>query len=40
MTADTAVIEQVVGTTVSVALRNLIMGVGGIGLSVSLWPPS
>ncbi len=26
MTADTAVIEQVVGTTVSVALRNLIIG--------------
>jgi ATP-binding cassette, subfamily B, bacterial len=26
MTADTAIIEQVVGTTVSVALRNLIMG--------------
>ncbi|MBM3595388.1 MAG: ABC transporter, partial [Alphaproteobacteria bacterium] len=29
MTADTAVVEQVVGTTVSVALRNLIMAVGG-----------
>jgi ATP-binding cassette subfamily B protein len=29
MTADTAIIEQVVGTTVSVALRNLIMAVGG-----------
>ena len=29
MTADTAVIEQVVGTTVSVALRNAIMAVGG-----------
>jgi ATP-binding cassette, subfamily B, bacterial len=27
MTADTAIIEQVVGTTVSVALRNTIMGV-------------
>ena len=30
MTSDTAVIEQVVGTTVSVALRNLITGIGGI----------
>lgn len=30
MTADTAVIEQVVGTTVSVALRNLITGIGGV----------
>ena len=29
MTADTALIEQVVGTTVSVALRNVIMGIGG-----------
>ncbi len=29
MTSDTAVIEQVVGTTVSVALRNIVMGVGG-----------
>ncbi|MDE2560849.1 MAG: ATP-binding cassette domain-containing protein [Sphingomonadales bacterium] len=30
MTSDTAIIETVVGTTVSVALRNAIMGVGGI----------
>ena len=30
MTADTAMIEQVVGTTVSVALRNLITAIGGI----------
>lgn len=30
MTSDTAIIEQVVGTTVSVALRNLITAVGGI----------
>ncbi|TCD06532.1 ATP-binding cassette domain-containing protein [Erythrobacteraceae bacterium CFH 75059] len=29
MTADTAIIEQVVGTTISVALRNALMGVGG-----------
>jgi len=30
MTSDTAIIEQIVGTTVSVALRNFITGVGGI----------
>lgn len=30
MTSDTAVIEQIVGTTVSVALRNFVMGIGGI----------
>ena len=30
LTADTAIIEQVVGTTVSIALRNVIMSVGGI----------
>jgi ATP-binding cassette subfamily B protein len=30
MTADTALIEQVVGTTVSVALRNAIMAIGGV----------
>lgn len=30
MTADTAQIEHVVGTTISVALRNILMGVGGI----------
>ncbi|WP_120716730.1 ABC transporter transmembrane domain-containing protein [Tsuneonella amylolytica] len=29
MTSDTVLIEQVVGTTVSVALRNLLMAVGG-----------
>jgi len=29
MTSDTAIIEQVVGTTVSVALRNLLMAIGG-----------
>lgn len=29
MTADTALIEQVVGTTVSVAIRNVLMGLGG-----------
>ncbi|MFO1255315.1 MAG: ABC transporter transmembrane domain-containing protein [Sphingomonadaceae bacterium] len=30
MTSDTAIIEQVVGTTVSVALRNLITAIGGV----------
>lgn len=30
MTADTALIEQIVGTTASVALRNSFVGVGGI----------
>lgn len=30
MTSDTAIIEQVVGTTVSVALRNAITAVGGV----------
>jgi ATP-binding cassette subfamily B protein len=30
LTADTSVIEQVVGTTVSVALRNLFLAIGGI----------
>jgi ATP-binding cassette subfamily B protein len=30
LTADTSVIEQVVGTTVSVALRNIVLGIGGI----------
>ena len=29
MTSDTALIEQVVGTTVSVALRNILMAIGG-----------
>ena len=30
LTSDTAVIEQIVGTTVSVALRNVFTGLGGI----------
>ena len=38
MTSDTALIEQVVGTTVSVALRNLIMGVGGVVYLFTLAP--
>ncbi len=38
MTSDTALIEQIVGTTVSVALRNAIMAVGGIGFLFYLQP--
>ncbi|WP_157216479.1 ABC transporter transmembrane domain-containing protein [Flavisphingomonas formosensis] len=38
LTADTAIIEQVVGTTVSVALRNLVIGVGGIIYLFALAP--
>jgi ATP-binding cassette subfamily B protein len=38
MTADTAVIEMVVGTTVSVALRNTVMGLGGIAYLFTLAP--
>ena len=30
LTADTTVIEQIVGTTVSVAMRNVLTGVGGL----------
>jgi len=38
MTSDTAVIEQTVGTTVSVALRNIIIGIGGIIFLFTLAP--
>jgi len=38
MTADTAQIEHVVGTTISVALRNLLMAIGGIGYLLYLAP--
>jgi ATP-binding cassette subfamily B protein len=38
MTADTAQIEQVVGTTISVALRNLLMAIGGTGYLLYLAP--
>jgi len=38
MTADTAIIEQIVGTTVSVALRNAIMAVGGVIYLFALAP--
>ncbi|NLR39194.1 ABC transporter transmembrane domain-containing protein [Novosphingobium sp. ERW19] len=38
MTSDTAIIEQVVGTTVSVALRNTITAIGGLGYLFYLAP--
>ncbi|WP_353230729.1 ABC transporter transmembrane domain-containing protein [Novosphingobium sp.] len=38
MTSDTAIIEQVVGTTVSIALRNSIMVVGGIAYLFAMAP--
>ena len=38
LTVDTTIIEQVVGTTVSVALRNLILGIACIGILLALAP--
>jgi len=38
MTSDTAIIEQVVGTTISVALRNLITAIGGVAYLFYLAP--
>ena len=38
MTSDTAIIEQVVGTTVSVALRNTLMAIGGTAYLFFLQP--
>ena len=38
MTSDTSVIEMVVGTTLSVALRNIVMGTGGIIYLFTLSP--
>ncbi|WP_332811282.1 ABC transporter transmembrane domain-containing protein [Sphingomonas sp.] len=38
MTSDTSVVEIVVGSTVSVALRNLVMGIGGIVYLFTLAP--
>jgi ATP-binding cassette subfamily B protein len=38
MTSDTAIIETVVGTTVSVALRNTLTGIGGIALLLYIAP--
>ncbi len=38
MTSDTSVIELIVGTTISVALRNIVMGIGGIVYLFTLSP--
>jgi ATP-binding cassette subfamily B protein len=38
LTSDTAVVEMVVGSTVSVALRNIVMGVGGVAYLFTLAP--
>jgi ATP-binding cassette subfamily B protein len=38
LTADTTIIEQVVGTTISVALRNMVMGIGGVAYLFALAP--
>jgi ATP-binding cassette, subfamily B, bacterial len=38
LTSDTAIIEQVVGSTVSIALRNMFTGVGGIVYLFALSP--
>jgi ATP-binding cassette subfamily B protein len=38
LTGDTTIIEQVVGTTVSVALRNVVMGIGGLIYLFALAP--
>jgi ATP-binding cassette subfamily B protein len=38
LTADTTIIEQVVGTTFSVALRNVVMGIGGLIYLFALAP--
>jgi ATP-binding cassette subfamily B protein len=38
VTSDTAVIEIVVGSTVSVALRNLVIGIGGVAYLFTLAP--
>src|SRR5690606_29842044 len=38
MTADTAIIEPVVGSTVSIAMRNLLTGLGGVVYLFTLAP--
>ncbi|HTH29509.1 MAG TPA: ABC transporter transmembrane domain-containing protein [Sphingobium sp.] len=38
MTSDTAVIEQVVGSTISVSMRNMVTGLGGIVYLFTLAP--
>src|SRR5690349_22973243 len=38
LTVDTTIIEQVVGTTVSVALRNVVLGIACVGILIYLSP--
>lgn len=38
MTADTTIIEQVVGSTISIALRNMILAIGGTAYLFALAP--
>jgi ATP-binding cassette subfamily B protein len=38
LTADTTIIEGVVGTTISTALRNVVMGIGGVAYLFALAP--
>ena len=38
LTSDTAIIEQVVGTSVSLALRNIVIAIGGFGYLLMLSP--
>ena len=38
LTSDTAIIEQVVGTSVSLALRNVVIAIGGFGYLLLLSP--
>ncbi|WP_052134229.1 ABC transporter transmembrane domain-containing protein [Sphingomonas sp. 37zxx] len=38
LTADTAIVEQIVGSTVSVALRNVLVGFGGLAYLFALSP--
>ncbi|TKD51761.1 ABC transporter transmembrane domain-containing protein [Sphingomonas baiyangensis] len=38
LTADTGVVEQIVGSTVSIALRNVLIGVGGVIYLFALSP--
>lgn len=38
LTSDTAIIEQVVGTSVSLALRNVVIAIGGFGYLLMLSP--
>ncbi|MEJ7927260.1 ABC transporter transmembrane domain-containing protein [Sphingobium sp. AN641] len=38
MTADTAIIDQIVGSTISIALRNAVTGIGGLAYLFALAP--